>query len=412
MTGLRAVVVIPARDEEERIGRCLRALARRRCRVRSPSSSCWTAARTRRATVARAARHDGRPRPARVVARARAPASAPRGATAWTSPARGSRGRSGRADRLHRRRHEVAPRLAGRAARARRRRGRRRRRPHRAATPSRPPRCPPTRCAAASGARACAWPRSAPRTPRPSTTSSPARRMAVTARAYRAVGGLDAARRARGRGARAAPRRRGPADRALRRRARPHVGPHRRPRAARPGPRPRSSAAGWRGAATTAVPYTLDGLLAAQGRAPPSRSCCPARDCAATIAGVLDTTVMPLRRRGAGRRGAGRRRPLDRRDGRPRAARPAPASCAQDDAAARARAGAGQGRRDVARRCRATTGDVVAFLDADTADPDPVHLLGLLGPLLDDPAVALRQGRVRPAVPRRRQHPRPTRAAA
>ena len=32
-------------------------------------------------------------------------------------------------------------------------------------------------------------------------------------------------------------------------------------------------------------------------------------------------------------------------------------------------------------------GDIVVFMDADTADPDPAHLLGLLGPLLGDPDV-------------------------
>ena len=41
------------------------------------------------------------------------------------------------------------------------------------------------------------------------------------------------------------------------------------------------------------------------------------------------------------------------------------------------------------RAVHATRGDVVAFLDADTADPDPRHLLGLLGPLLEDEHVAL-----------------------
>ncbi len=32
-------------------------------------------------------------------------------------------------------------------------------------------------------------------------------------------------------------------------------------------------------------------------------------------------------------------------------------------------------------------GDIVVFMDADTDDPDPAHLLGLLGPLLGDPGV-------------------------
>ena len=40
----------------------------------------------------------------------------------------------------------------------------------------------------------------------------------------------------------------------------------------------------------------------------------------------------------------------------------------------------------------ATDGDIVCFLDADTADPHPEHLLGLLGPLLTDPEVMLVKG--------------------
>jgi glucosyl-3-phosphoglycerate synthase len=37
-------------------------------------------------------------------------------------------------------------------------------------------------------------------------------------------------------------------------------------------------------------------------------------------------------------------------------------------------------------------GDVVCFLDADTGDPHPHHLLGLLGPLLTEPQVSLVKG--------------------
>lgn len=44
------------------------------------------------------------------------------------------------------------------------------------------------------------------------------------------------------------------------------------------------------------------------------------------------------------------------------------------------------------RGVHATSGDVVAFLDADTTDPDPRHLLGLLGPLLEEPRVQLVKG--------------------
>jgi glucosyl-3-phosphoglycerate synthase len=44
------------------------------------------------------------------------------------------------------------------------------------------------------------------------------------------------------------------------------------------------------------------------------------------------------------------------------------------------------------RALQATDGDVVCFLDGDTADPDPRHLEGLLGPLLTEPAVHLVKG--------------------
>ena len=44
------------------------------------------------------------------------------------------------------------------------------------------------------------------------------------------------------------------------------------------------------------------------------------------------------------------------------------------------------------RALAATGGDIVCFLDADTGDPDPRHLLGLLGPLLTDPEIALVKG--------------------
>jgi glucosyl-3-phosphoglycerate synthase len=44
------------------------------------------------------------------------------------------------------------------------------------------------------------------------------------------------------------------------------------------------------------------------------------------------------------------------------------------------------------RALHATSAEIVCFLDADTLDPSPAHLLGLLGPLLSDPQVALVKG--------------------
>jgi glucosyl-3-phosphoglycerate synthase len=44
------------------------------------------------------------------------------------------------------------------------------------------------------------------------------------------------------------------------------------------------------------------------------------------------------------------------------------------------------------RALRATAGELVCFLDGDTADPNPRHLQGLLGPLLADRSLALVKG--------------------
>ena len=45
--------------------------------------------------------------------------------------------------------------------------------------------------------------------------------------------------------------------------------------------------------------------------------------------------------------------------------------------------GPSQGKGDALwRALQVTDGDIVAFLDGDTSDPDPAHLLGILGPLI------------------------------
>ena len=43
-------------------------------------------------------------------------------------------------------------------------------------------------------------------------------------------------------------------------------------------------------------------------------------------------------------------------------------------------------------RCSTTEGDIICFLDADTADPHCDHLLGVLAPILSDESVALVKG--------------------
>jgi glucosyl-3-phosphoglycerate synthase len=44
------------------------------------------------------------------------------------------------------------------------------------------------------------------------------------------------------------------------------------------------------------------------------------------------------------------------------------------------------------RALQVTEGEIVCFMDGDTLDPAPAHLLGLIGPLLSDPLIALVKG--------------------
>ncbi len=135
--------------------------------------------------------------------------------------------------------------------------------------------------------------------------------------------------------------------------------------------------------------YTAQRLLEAKGDTTIS-VVVPARDCAATVGAVLRLTVMPFVSIGL----------IDEVlvvDGRSTDATIARAThagarvVAQDDLLPEH--GPAQGKGDAMwRGLHATTGDVVAFLDADTEDPDPRHLLGLLGPLLEDPDVQLVKG--------------------
>ena len=60
----------------------------------------------------------------------------------------------------------------------------------------------------------------------------------------------------------------------------------------------------------------------------------------------------------------------------------------------------------------ATRGDVLVYLDADTSNPHPSHLLGVLGPLLCEPELQLGEGHVRPPPGRSAATSWPTRAGA
>ena len=55
--------------------------------------------------------------------------------------------------------------------------------------------------------------------------------------------------------------------------------------------------------------------------------------------------------------------------------------------------GPSQGKGDAMwRALQVTDGDIVAFLDGDTADPNPAHLLGILGPLIVDEDIQMVRG--------------------
>jgi len=127
----------------------------------------------------------------------------------------------------------------------------------------------------------------------------------------------------------------------------------------------------------------------------------PTRRCADTIGGVLAETVAPLRRAGL----------VDRvividaasADGTAVLAARAGAEILQQDAL-QAGHGPALGRGDAMwRALSATSGDLVCFLDGDTADPCPDHLLGLIGPLLTRPELALVKGAF--TAPRHAEHP-------
>jgi glucosyl-3-phosphoglycerate synthase len=116
----------------------------------------------------------------------------------------------------------------------------------------------------------------------------------------------------------------------------------------------------------------------------------PTKECADTIQAVLRETVAPLIDRGL----------VDElvvvdagsRDGTAELAAAGGARVLQQDELA-AQLGPALGKGDAMwRALQATGGDLVCFLDGDTADPHADHLQGLLGPLLADPTVALVKG--------------------
>jgi glycosyltransferase involved in cell wall biosynthesis len=116
----------------------------------------------------------------------------------------------------------------------------------------------------------------------------------------------------------------------------------------------------------------------------------PTRECAETVGGVLDRAVAPAVQAGL----------VDEvvvvdaasRDGTAGVARRHGARVIQQDEVAD-ELGPALGKGDAMwRALQVTGGELVCFMDGDTLDPDPAHLLGLLGPLVSDPLIALVKG--------------------
>jgi glucosyl-3-phosphoglycerate synthase len=116
----------------------------------------------------------------------------------------------------------------------------------------------------------------------------------------------------------------------------------------------------------------------------------PARDCAATIEGIVRQTVGPFVRAGLVEDCV----VVDAASADATAERAAAAGARvlqQDDLLAEFGPALGKGDA-MWRALSATEGELVCFLDGDTTDPDPRHLQGLLGPLLCDSSLALVKG--------------------
>ena len=116
----------------------------------------------------------------------------------------------------------------------------------------------------------------------------------------------------------------------------------------------------------------------------------PAKEVAATIAGVIQETVRPLAT--AGIVSSAIVIDANSKDKTGEIAAKHGAIVIQREKIA-PELGPSQGKGDALwRALKASDGDVVAFLDGDTADPNPAHLLGILGPLLLDDRISMVRG--------------------
>ncbi|WP_051472048.1 glucosyl-3-phosphoglycerate synthase [Patulibacter minatonensis] len=116
----------------------------------------------------------------------------------------------------------------------------------------------------------------------------------------------------------------------------------------------------------------------------------PAKEVATTIGSVLEVTVAPLVDAGIVQEVV----VIDAAsaDGTAVTAEAHGARVVQQDTIAREH-GPCRGKGDAMwRAIQCTTGDVIAFLDGDTEDPSSAHLAGILGPLLTDDDIAMVRG--------------------
>ena len=135
--------------------------------------------------------------------------------------------------------------------------------------------------------------------------------------------------------------------------------------------------------------FTLQ-LLRAQKGSTSVSVVIPTKECVQTIGGVLKETVRPIAEAGL----------IDElvvvdgcsADGTAAVARAAGARVLQQDELL-TEYGPALGKGDAMwRAVHATAGEIVCFVDGDTSNPNPHHLLGLLGPLIMEPSLQLVKG--------------------
>lgn len=116
----------------------------------------------------------------------------------------------------------------------------------------------------------------------------------------------------------------------------------------------------------------------------------PAREVASTIAGIILETINPLKLAGI----VSSIIAIDNRSAdNTGAVAAAHGASVLQRAEIASELGPSQGKGDAMwRALQVIDADIVAFLDGDTADPSPAHLLGILGPLIIDENIQMVRG--------------------